>query len=418
MIGKRIKEIRKEAKLTQQELSDGIITRSYLSQIEKGIVQPSFEVLEKLSKKLNCSVDDFFKIVEDKGLLLSQIKKDIKTAEMHLNNNMFDKIEGLIQKKEYLNYKELDSYYKGILLWIHGKYFGHNKDYNYAITLLEKSIAVLEEGNYTEELLRSLDSLGYVNSQINQNEKALYILNKAYRIMIYEQISGIVRISILVNLGIVHGKLNEYYSALNFLQEARDLNDNVGTYYKSGEIFMVLGICNMELKRYKDAKKSYESAIRFFKLNNNKYFEAGTYTNLGILFLYQKEYNQAELHLKTAINIYKSVDTEAKELMNTLIGLSRIYYLQENLDKAVSLCHDILKFKKINKYTAEAYELLGDISQKQSNSNSALSNYNEAKKILIELCIPYKDINKKIADVYSTIEEYEKAINFYKDCFE
>ncbi|MGR5878339.1 helix-turn-helix domain-containing protein [Bacillus pacificus] len=37
MLGQRIKELRKQKKLTQEKLADGIITRSYLSQIEKGI---------------------------------------------------------------------------------------------------------------------------------------------------------------------------------------------------------------------------------------------------------------------------------------------------------------------------------------------------------------------------------------------
>ncbi|WP_368896491.1 helix-turn-helix domain-containing protein, partial [Priestia megaterium] len=81
MLGQRIKELRKESRLTQQDLSEGIITRSYLSQIEKGLVQPSFDVLEKLSEKLDCTVDDFFKTIENKDLLLSQVKKEIKTAE-------------------------------------------------------------------------------------------------------------------------------------------------------------------------------------------------------------------------------------------------------------------------------------------------------------------------------------------------
>ncbi|NIA61166.1 helix-turn-helix transcriptional regulator [Bacillus pacificus] len=50
MIGEQIKSLRKKAKLTQQDLAEGIITRSYLSQIEQGSVQPTYEVLEKFAK--------------------------------------------------------------------------------------------------------------------------------------------------------------------------------------------------------------------------------------------------------------------------------------------------------------------------------------------------------------------------------
>ncbi|CAN2250069.1 tetratricopeptide repeat protein [Bacillus vallismortis] len=417
MLGQRIKELRKESKLTQQHLSEGIITRSYLSQIEKGLVHPSFDVLEKLSEKLDCTVDDFFKTVENKDLLLSQVKKEIKTAENQVNANSFDKVEAFVQKKEYLSREDLNEYDKGILTWIHGKYYEYKKDYNHAITFFEKSFYQLEIGNHTNEMLRSLDSLGHSHSQVQDNEKALHILNKAYRIMIYDQISEMIRISILVNLGIVHGKLREFYSAINFLEEARDLNDKLGSFYKAGEIFMALGVCNMELKRYKEAKISYERALKYFKLSEDKYHEAGTYTNLGILCSYQKDYYQADLDLRTAINIYKHVKAEESKIMNAQVELAKVYYLQENYEKAASLCNDIIKPDDNNKHKAQAFELLGDINDKLSNVEVALYNYTEAKRILVNQSMPCDHVCKKVADVYFKLGEYQKAADSYKECF-
>ncbi|MFZ7682916.1 tetratricopeptide repeat protein [Bacillus cereus] len=131
-----------------------------------------------------------------------------------------------------------------------------------------------------------LDSLGYLYSRINNHETALSTLNK---IIIHEQISGILRVSLLANLGIVHGRLSEYYSAINFLEEAIEQNEQTRTHYKAGEIYMALGICNMELQRFDQAKKANEKALKFFKLNENKLYEAGTYTNLGILSLLIKK---------------------------------------------------------------------------------------------------------------------------------
>ncbi len=48
MIGQRIKEIRNNNNLTQEELADGIISRTYLSLIEKGSVHPSTNDVEIL----------------------------------------------------------------------------------------------------------------------------------------------------------------------------------------------------------------------------------------------------------------------------------------------------------------------------------------------------------------------------------
>ena len=40
MIGQRIKALRKEKKLTQSQLAEGIITKSMLSMIENGKAEP------------------------------------------------------------------------------------------------------------------------------------------------------------------------------------------------------------------------------------------------------------------------------------------------------------------------------------------------------------------------------------------
>ena len=65
MIGNRIKELRNNQKLTQEELSEGIVSRTYLSLIEKGSVQPSNNVLVKLSERLGVNVNDL--MVESKN---------------------------------------------------------------------------------------------------------------------------------------------------------------------------------------------------------------------------------------------------------------------------------------------------------------------------------------------------------------
>lgn len=52
-IGQNIKKARKKARKTQEELAqDAGIHVSYLSRIERGVVNPSIEVLESIAKSL------------------------------------------------------------------------------------------------------------------------------------------------------------------------------------------------------------------------------------------------------------------------------------------------------------------------------------------------------------------------------
>lgn len=60
LIGKRLKTIRKARNLTQEQLSDcsGVSIR-HIAKIEKGQINPSFEVLAALAKALDITYDAF-----------------------------------------------------------------------------------------------------------------------------------------------------------------------------------------------------------------------------------------------------------------------------------------------------------------------------------------------------------------------
>ena len=60
LLGKRIKELRRIRKLSQEQLSTIInIDPKHISRIEVGGSYPSFDTLEKLGKALNVEIKDF-----------------------------------------------------------------------------------------------------------------------------------------------------------------------------------------------------------------------------------------------------------------------------------------------------------------------------------------------------------------------
>lgn len=61
-VGKRITDLRKEQKLSQQKFSYAAdMERTYLSHIEKGRKNISLTTLEKITEALGVSIQDFFK---------------------------------------------------------------------------------------------------------------------------------------------------------------------------------------------------------------------------------------------------------------------------------------------------------------------------------------------------------------------
>lgn len=61
LFGKRIKEIRRERKLTQAQLAEIVeLSINYISQIETGVASPTFETIVKLAGGLGVEIKELF----------------------------------------------------------------------------------------------------------------------------------------------------------------------------------------------------------------------------------------------------------------------------------------------------------------------------------------------------------------------
>lgn len=67
MIGERLKQIRREKKITQEELAEKSgVNRSYLSVVENGHSSPTVEVVEKLAQALGVNLWTLLSEVDDR----------------------------------------------------------------------------------------------------------------------------------------------------------------------------------------------------------------------------------------------------------------------------------------------------------------------------------------------------------------
>lgn len=90
LLGARIKELRKKAKISQEELAEKIgINYKNLSRIEAGRGYPTLETLETIAKVLNLEIRDFFEFqhLDSADSVAEAINTIVKTAsekDMHL----------------------------------------------------------------------------------------------------------------------------------------------------------------------------------------------------------------------------------------------------------------------------------------------------------------------------------------------
>lgn len=76
LFGKRVRTIRKAAKITQEEAAEAAqLNSKYLGEIERGEKRPSFEAIMALAKALNVSPDAFFQFDREENDEKTQRRK-------------------------------------------------------------------------------------------------------------------------------------------------------------------------------------------------------------------------------------------------------------------------------------------------------------------------------------------------------
>ena len=135
-LGEKIKSIRKRLGITQSALSEGIVTRNMLSQIESGKASPSLDTLNALAQRLSVSVA--YLISEDDNEFFYEKQKRIKRIkELYRQLRFMDCVkecDKLCERDDEINLILADCYFN-IGKW-HVLLGSLNKGY----TALNKSI--------------------------------------------------------------------------------------------------------------------------------------------------------------------------------------------------------------------------------------------------------------------------------------
>lgn len=103
LLGKRIKEARAKAELTQEELAEKAnIAVNYLSEIERGVKMPSLPSFVALAQALGVSAD---------ALLCDELET---ASKIHANNEISEKLDQLTPKQRATAVQILEAFISGL----------------------------------------------------------------------------------------------------------------------------------------------------------------------------------------------------------------------------------------------------------------------------------------------------------------
>ncbi len=266
-LGEKIKKRRKEIKMTQAELAEGICTQAMISRIEKKKVRPSRDLIEKVAERLDVSVHYFYgeDSVDSRYSKLDQLNKMIRK---HMERKEYDSVSYLMKENETVIAQS-------------------SGEHKYFFNWIDALLLCYQDGDEEESLLRLVEiekgvKHGDLRLEIIDSIGQLYMRKKEYQKAETYYKEGVlsftdwmdVKTKALLLLHYVMCLFSQlkYEKSLEIVFLGLDLLVNHGTLYLLGDFFYYKGHCLEHLYQRKEAMDAYKKAYTLFDIQQNEKF--------------------------------------------------------------------------------------------------------------------------------------------------
>ncbi|UFT99139.1 helix-turn-helix transcriptional regulator [Radiobacillus kanasensis] len=330
-IGHKIRYFRDKSKMTQEELCRGIISVSYLSKIERGVVDAPEEVINLLNKRLE--INPSIKESEDISLLSQRWFECLLVGDKEKARDFYEEIEGnmdSIANPQLVNLVEI-----------------HKLRYYILVTDIERA---KEQYFYLKKAAK------------NFSDNEIYYWLKFAGNFNYYQLS--------------------YKEALRlFLEAENHLSNSIDQHQeKKYDLFYVISIAGSKIRNTHLALVYGSQALEYYRSIYNMKRCAQCHIVLGISYQRSKEANKSLENYQLASIIAENLnDYRVMALCNQNIG--KIYSLRKNHEKAIEfyqksyeLRHEQLPVNKIVPISSlmKEYYKLGDLENTKIWLNKGL----------------------------------------------
>lgn len=422
-VGEKIKRLRLEIGLKQDDLTDNQITRSLISMIENGKRSLSMDSAIIIATKLNHHYKNLDRHISTEYLmesekqqaskyilqqfdLLNSIVNDPTAFDQEYINRTFDYLIGL--SMEWSLSDELSDLLivRGNL---HQKLFKYNESIEDYSNSLEHYISVK---NY-DKIARLYGLIG--NCYIKQFfvEQALLYYNRAYTTALEKKIPSIENAKkySLFNIVLCYKKLKKYDLALQTVKSFHNLK-NVEEDIVD-QMTMLEASIYCEMNNFDRSYKLYQHLLsKEATLNSNTL--GLTYNNIAALYRKMGDINTAFFYISKALELKDII--EEKYVSNFLLLSAKCHKDLNETDLAIDLLHKAYDISIRYKY----YEVMLDSVICLSEIYLNDKNLEEAEKQLSYLknFVEENQIFSKYATVYALLAEYYLILGDKTQCIE
>ncbi|SCZ00040.1 helix-turn-helix domain-containing protein [Alkaliphilus peptidifermentans] len=422
-VGEKIKKLRKDLGLKQEELTDAQVTRSLISMIESGKRSLSPQTAAIIAKKLNYYYKNLGKKITTEYLLESK-----EAQVQNIIQEQLDNISLLLNSKKNLEHNHIHGIFNRMMdlatnwslksdfskvLFYRGNFHYHIRKYNLALMDYFSALEfTLESRNYEKAADIYMGIGNCYLSKLFLEEAKLYY-NKAQTISVenttinHDQI----RLEATMNLIICYKKLKQYDLALQQLyifKELKGLDDA-----SIDQATLMEADTYRDIGNFEKAFKLYERLIsRCDGLSATK--RAHLYNSISIAYRLMGKIDEAIEYINKSYELKDEID-DCPHLF--LLELAQCYRRLNITEKAIEIlkeAHNISKQLSDNNSEFQILLCYGDIYQYLQEYTLVEEYLKKAESLLNEdtTKAKYYDVYSKLAALYCTLSNQQKCIYY------
>lgn len=305
----------------------------------------------------------------------------------------------------------LGIYLNARILELLGHYNYRQGNLYIGLTYLDSASQQFALVNDYSATIYNLNMIGTIYDHIGEKANTVRYYQRALKVFEEHPIDSSYYFDLLVDLGNLHFSLNQIDRAESFYRAVYE-NPTLFKYPETAaDIFTNLGNVALEKNEIDEAEYFYQQGLRAFENLKD--------SNMMALVLHNIASLKEDTNLDEAFDFYQqSLDIKTNHadydgMANTLYSIARLYFLNDDIQKAEETAKDALvasKMSGVNESLSNIYKLLGSIYAKQNLWESAY-NYNRLYRTISDSVQLFEeqDMINKIEQVYQ-IEEQQQII--------
>ncbi|WP_370150297.1 helix-turn-helix domain-containing protein [Exiguobacterium profundum] len=317
MIGERIKILRKQKKMTQTQLAEGIVTKSMLSMIENGKAEASMRSLRELASRLDVSMQQL--LTDPKEVELQSLVEKLEFEEMQLISLPDQKIREML--KPYLQ-EEMNSVWQGKAYMLYGDTYFQEGENERVLAYYDRAIEIFEKLGESEELAMGRISQAYYLLMWNRYEEsierieAIELLDAKYmKTKTRTEYAMLIVFKNLLCDEDLEGAIRQLEDVLEYMTRTR-------IYYRADDVYRTISICALYLNDEKKIHESLQKAKQYIQFTEDRLAEIKVALSEA---LYAMEYRHVKL-LGKNIKLMESLTTDVDPFIAAISMANGVYY--------------------------------------------------------------------------------------------